>query len=119
MNGFLSKAAAILGAAIIATMIVACEAPTGDSALAGKYKTEDTQGKPLEITLTADGKASGQRENETLSGTWKEEGGAAIVTWGDGWTTKIAKEGDTYKKSAWEGAMEGEPSHTAAAEKTE
>ena len=119
MYRYLSKAAAILGAAVLAATILACEAPTGDSALAGKYKTEDTQGKPLEITLAADGKASGQRENETLTGTWKEEGGAAIVTWGDGWTTKIAKEGETYKKSAWEGTMEGEPSHTATAEKVE
>jgi hypothetical protein len=119
MHRFLRTAATLLGAAVFAIAIVACEGPTADSDLAGSYKTEDTQGKPLEITLMADGKASGKREDESLTGTWKEEGGAAVITWGDGWTTKIAKKGDSYEKSAWEGAMEGEPTHTAAAEKVD
>ena len=83
----------------------------------GTWKVKDTSGKPFEIVLGSDGKASADRSGEKLSGTWKEDGGAAMISWSGGWTTKIAKEGDGYKKTAYEGDTGGEPTNTSDAEK--
>ena len=88
---------------------------TGASALAasgfvGKWKVVDTNGKPFTIWLSDDGVAKGDRSGEGLAGMWKEEGSAAVITWDSGWVTKIAKEGDAYKKTAIEkGKPVGEP----------
>jgi len=60
---------------------------------------KDTAGQPFEITLSVAG-SEGDR-GEGMVGTWKEEGNTAVVTWNTGWTTKIAKEGDQYKKTAY------------------
>ena len=35
------------------------------------------------------------------AGTWKEEGETAVITWNTGWTTKITREDDHYKKTAF------------------
>ena len=104
--------AAILGAAVLALAIASCDAPSGgsDSGFVGKYTTEDTQGQPMSITLADDGSALGDRGGENLTGSWKEEGGSAVITWSDEWTTKIAKEGDTYTKTAYkDGNQSGGP----------
>lgn len=117
----LSKAVAVLGAAFLAVSVASCDVPSedGGTGWVGTYKTVDTQDNPMEIVLKDDGVATGSRADENLTGSWKaEEGDAVVITWGDGWTTKIAKDGDGYKKSTWEGAMEGDPTHTASAEKT-
>ena len=43
-----------------------------------------------------------------LSGTWKAEGDSAVITWQSGWTTKITKQGDQFKKTAFDkGKAEG------------
>lgn len=120
MNRFLSKAATILGAALFTIAIASCDVPSedGGSGWVGTYKTEDTQGKPMEITLGDDGVASGKREDESLTGSWKADlPDDVVITWGDGWITKLAKVGDGYNKSTWKGPMEGDPSHTTTAEK--
>lgn len=115
-----AKLVAILGAAVLAIALAGCDAPSdgGSSDFVGTYKTQDTQGNPMTITLDDNGSASGKRADESLDGSWKEEGGAAVITWGDNWTTKLEKDGDSYKKSTWEGPMEGSPTHTTSAEKT-
>jgi hypothetical protein len=83
----------------------------------GTWKVKDTKGKAFQITLTSDGKASADR-GEGMTGTWKEDGGAAVITWSTGWTTKIAKEGSGYKKSAFKkGEAGGKPTNTSDAEK--
>ena len=82
------------------------------SGFVGKWKTTDTEGKPFTIWLSDDGKAKGDRANEGLAGMWKEEGSAAVITWDTGWVTKIAKEGNSYKKSAEkDGKPAGSPSN--------
>jgi hypothetical protein len=83
----------------------------------GVWKVKDTKGTDFEITLAADGTASANRAGEGMSGTWKDEGGTAVITWKDGWTTKIAKEGDGYKKTAYEKDPGGEPTNTSDAVK--
>jgi hypothetical protein len=81
------------------------------SGFVGKWKTTDTEGKPFAIWLSDDGSAKGDRASEGLSGNWKEEGSAAVITWDSGWVTKITKEGNSYKKSAEkDGKPAGSPS---------
>ena len=36
-----------------------------------------------------------------MNGTWKEEDDAAVISWTTGWKTKIIKQGDHYKKTAY------------------
>src|SRR5215467_2852588 len=69
------------------------------SAFEGVWKVKDTAGHPFEITLSSDGAAKATR-GEGMTGTWKEEGNSAVITWNTGWTTKITKEGDRYIKAA-------------------
>jgi hypothetical protein len=85
----------------------------------GRWKVKDTKGDPFEIVLTADGNATAEHKDKPMTGTWKEENGAAVITWNTGWTTKIMKEGNAYKKEAWDKdkPLSGPPSNTSAAEK--
>ncbi|HEX9882093.1 MAG TPA: hypothetical protein VGA65_06260 [Hyphomicrobium sp.] len=87
------------------------------SEFAGTWKVKDTSGAPFEIVLAADGTASADRSGEGMSGTWTDEDGVAVIVWKDGWTTKIAKDGDSYKKTAYEGDASGDPTNTSDAEK--
>jgi hypothetical protein len=88
------------------------------SALEGTWKVKDTAGKPFEITLSGSGAAKATR-GEGMTGTWKEEGNAAVITWDSGWTTKITKEGNQYKKAAYRKgeALDGPPTNTSDAER--
>jgi hypothetical protein len=115
----IAKATTMILAAAFALTIAACSPPSGKSDLAGTWKVSDTSGAPFEIVLTEDGKATANRSGEALSGTWKEDNGAAVITWSEGWTTKIAKEGDAYKKLAWDKGVstDSPPTNTSSAEK--
>ena len=57
------------------------------SAFDGVWKVKDTAGRPFEITLSSGGVAKATR-GEGMTGTWKEEGNAAVITWKTGWTTR-------------------------------
>jgi hypothetical protein len=85
----------------------------------GRWKVKDTKGHPFEIVLAADGNATAEHKDKPMTGTWKEENSAAVITWNTGWTTKIIKEGNAYKKEAWDKGkpLSGPPSNTSAAEK--
>jgi hypothetical protein len=50
------------------------------SAFEGVWKVKDTAGRPFEITLSSGGVAKATR-GEGMTGTWKEEGNAAVITW--------------------------------------
>lgn len=80
----------------------------------GTWKVKDTSGADFEISLDKDGKASANRGSEGMHGKWAEKDGAAVINWDTGWTTKIAKDGDHYKKTAYEGDKE---KNSSAAEK--
>jgi len=67
------------------------------SAFEGVWKVKDTAGRPFEITLSSGGIAKATR-GEGMTGTWKEEGNAAVITWKTGWTTKITNEGGQIKR---------------------
>jgi hypothetical protein len=84
----------------------------------GTWKVADTAGKAFEITLGTDGSAKADR-GEGMTGTWKEQGAAAVITWDTGWTTKISKDGDKYTKAAFKKGegTDGKPANSSAAEK--
>jgi len=85
----------------------------------GAWKVQDTSGKPFQITLSADGSAKADRAGEGMTGTWKEEAGAAVIKWDTGWTTKIIREGDKFKKTAYDKGkpLDGPPTNSSDAEK--
>ncbi len=110
-------ATTILMAALALTMTTF--ASLGASQFEGAWKVTDTSGKAFEITLGSDGSAKADRTAEGMTGTWKEEGSAAVITWDTGWTTKISKEGDKYTKAAFKKGepTSGKPTNTSDAEK--
>ena len=87
----------------------------------GKYMTEDTKGNAMSITLADDGKATGAKLGHVLSGNWTNDHDAAVIKWDTGWTTKLSKDGDRYKKTAYRvgTSMQEDPTHTGSAEKIE
>jgi len=36
-----------------------------------------------------------------MAGAWKEEGKSAVISWSTGWVTRIARERDRYRKTAY------------------
>jgi sporulation protein YlmC with PRC-barrel domain len=90
------------------------------SQFVGVWSVQDTNGKPFKITLSADGSAKADRD-EGMTGTWKEDSGAAVVSWDTGWTDKITKQGNKYKKTAYDKGkpLDGPPTNTSDAEKIE
>jgi hypothetical protein len=88
------------------------------SAFEGVWKVKDTAGRPFEITLSSGGGARATR-GEGMTGTWKEEENAAVITWTTGWTTKITKEGNQYKKTAYRKgqALGSPPANSSDAER--
>ena len=108
------RAAAVL----LAIALAACSAPSS-SDFVGTWKVKDGEGNAFQIVLAGDGKASADREGEGMKGTWEEEGSAAVITWDTGWTTKIEKDGDKFKKTAYEKGktVKDPPTNTSDAEK--
>ncbi|WFU37589.1 hypothetical protein QA640_24275 [Bradyrhizobium sp. CB82] len=88
------------------------------SAFEGVWQVKDTAGQPFEITLSSGGAAKATR-GEGMTGTWKEEGDAAVITWNTGWTTKIAKQGNQYHKTAYRKgqALDAAPANSSDAQK--
>ena len=104
-----------------AAIVLALSAGVGFAATdyVGKYKTEDSKGQPMEITLLEDGTATGKRAEEDLSGKWKENKKAmAVIHWEDGWITKLSAKEDSYRKIGFEKGKRKE-AHKGAAEKIE
>ena len=92
-------------------------AGAGATEFEGTWNTQDTKGNPLIITLSADGKATGDRADEGLTGTWKSEKDSAVINWDSGWMTKIVKQGEKFEKQAFEKGDAATPTHTVDAQK--
>jgi hypothetical protein len=112
-----SRLTSVLVAALFAFALMAVSAFAATQ-FEGTWTTQDTKGNPFKITLSDDGKATGDRADEGLTGTWKAEGDSAVINWDSGWITKIVKQGDKFQKQAFEkGGAGGAPTHTAEAQK--
>ena len=116
MNKIKTRLVAVLVAGV--TIAMANIASFAASEFEGTWVVKNTKGKPFEITLSADGAAKSTLP-QADTGSWKEEGGAAVISWKSGWTTKIAKEGDKFIKTAFEkGApLDGPATNTSDAVK--
>lgn len=101
-----------------AVAAMAAVAAFAASAWEGVWEVKDTAGHEFKITLTPDGKAKSSLHEEMV-GTWKEEGGAAVIKWQTGWVTKISKAGDKFKKTGYRPGtpLDGPPSNSSEAEK--
>jgi hypothetical protein len=110
----------IFTTAVLSAMVLVSATLTSFAAsqFEGKWKVTGTAGQPFEITLTNGGKAKADR-GEGMTGTWKDDGGAAVITWSTGWTTKISPDGDKFTKSAFKkgDSSDSKPANTSAAEK--
>ena len=112
--------------AAMAAVIAACFfgvtsfAAVAQSTFEGVWKVKDTAGHPFEITLSNGGSAKATR-GEGMTGTWKEEGNSAVITWNTGWTTKITKTDNRYIKTAHgKGqSLTATPANTSDAEKAD
>ncbi len=114
MLNFAKAASLGLAAAICMSPAVSLAA----SSFEGTWKVDDSAGKPFEITLSQNSAAKADR-GEGMSGTWKQEGGAAVISWNTGWVTKIMKEDGRYKKAAYRKgqSLNSAPANTSDAEK--
>jgi hypothetical protein len=65
---YLSSAAATVAALVIAVGLSGAAQAATD--FTGKYLTTDAEGKPLQITLNAKGRAWGHRPGEYMKGAW-------------------------------------------------
>ncbi|MBY0526439.1 MAG: hypothetical protein K2R98_23800 [Gemmataceae bacterium] len=84
----------------------------------GHWKLLHTDGKPFYITVKSDGTGT-STWGEGATGTWKFEGERLVLTWTDGWTDVITKDGDGFKKIAYEPGRkpEGAPTNSGKAER--
>jgi len=100
------------------TIAMASFASFAASEFEGTWAVKDSGGKPFEITLAAGGAATATMP-EAATGTWKEEGSSAVITWKSGWVTKITKEGDKFVKTAFKKGtpLDGPPTNTSDAVK--
>lgn len=67
----------------------------------GHWQLRDSNGSPFEIWLHPDGTADGTHNDAMKHGTWAQDGGAAVIHWTTGWTTRIAKDANGYSKTAY------------------
>ena len=111
------KAGTTVMAAVVAAGLIS-SASFAASAFEGVWKVTDTAGQSFEITLSDNGAAKANR-GEGMVGVWKEEGAAAVITWNTGWTTKIAKDGNEYRKTAYAKgqALDSQPVNSTEAQK--
>ena len=87
----------------------------------GTYQTTDTMGQPMQIRLGANGKAWGKRTGEKMKGAWAAGKHYAVIRWSTGWSTKLVKRGDHFKKLAYAKGEEpkGKPASKARAVKVQ
>jgi len=104
----------IIGTFAAATLALSAGASLAEHHFVGTWKVKDSEGKDFKIDLAKDGTASGDRSGEAMKGKWVEKDAAVVIDWGDGWKTKIAKDGDHYKKVGYQHDKE---KGTSAAEK--
>jgi len=85
----------------------------------GAWALNDTKGGSFDVMLNKDGTASGTHLSSMKHGTWEEKDGAAIIHWDTGWTTRIAKDGEKYFKTAFKPgtSLTDKPTNSSEAKK--
>jgi hypothetical protein len=98
-NIVLTRAGAGLAALIVTVGLSSAALAAVD--FTGKYATTDTKGKPMQIVLAPNGHAWGHRPGEYMKGSWAAGRRFAVITWNTGWSSKLVKRGDHFKKLAY------------------
>jgi hypothetical protein len=98
-NTVLTRAGAGLAALIVTVGLSSAALAAVD--FTGKYATTDTTGKPMQIVLAPNGHAWGHRPGEYMKGSWAAGRRFAVITWNTGWSSKLVKRGDHFKKLAY------------------
>ena len=116
-----SKKFLAVGLSAVVALVMGAMASFAAGDFEGTWNVKDTAGVAFQITLAADGSAKADREGEGMTGTWKEEGSAAVIKWDTGWTTKITKEGGKFTKTAFKKGepLDGEPTNSSTAVKVQ
>lgn len=88
--------------AIAAVFIVAVMSASARAAddFEGTWEVKSSSGNPFVITLLADGRATSTLHPDQ-TGTWKQQGQTAVITWSTGWTSEIEKVDGDYTHSAY------------------
>ena len=118
MRSIFAKSVAAVSTAIAALLLTTIAGIAADE-FQGVWKITNERGS-MEMTLSADGSATSTR-GQGVPGSWKEEDGAAVISWNDGWTSKISKDGDSYKNAAWakDAPVSGPPTMATDVEKVQ
>jgi hypothetical protein len=117
-NRILNRAAGLVVAVVLAVALSGAAQAATD--FAGTYRTTDTMGGPMQITLYPNGYARAIRPGEALKGRWAAGKRYAVISWTSGWSTKIVKHGHKFKKKAYENAeAKGKPVNKALAVKVQ
>lgn len=115
----IGKTTTLILAGALALLMAACSPSEPKSKYAGTWGVADTNGAPFDIVLVEDGTATANRAGEAMKGTWKEDGGAAVIEWGDGWVTVISEEDGGYTKKGYDKGVsrDSPPTNTSSATK--
>jgi hypothetical protein len=108
-----------VGLSVVVALVMGAVASFAAGEFEGTWNVKDTAGKAFQITLAADGSAKADREGEGMTGTWKQEGSAAVISWNTGWTTKISEQDGKFTKTAFKkgDSLNSEPTNSSPAEK--
>jgi len=98
-NTILSRTAATLAACVIAVGLSGAAQAAVD--FTGRYLTTDSMGKPMQIVLAPNGHAWGHLPGKYMKGSWAAGKRYAVIGWTTGWSTKLVKRGDHFKKFAY------------------
>jgi hypothetical protein len=84
----------------------------------GTWKVKDSSGRPFDITLLADGKATSTMHPDQ-TGSWKEQDSTVVITWSTGWSSKIESSDGHYRHTAYRPgqSLQGSPNNMSDAEK--
>ncbi|MEE9139244.1 MAG: hypothetical protein V3U18_00520 [Alphaproteobacteria bacterium] len=87
----------------------------------GNWKVADTQGQTFYITLNVDGTATATRAGGPEAGVWSLVEDTVYISWNTGWKGMIVKEGEGFKKSAFEPGVpfSDPPTNTSSAERVD
>ncbi len=99
INSLVGRAAATLAVCVVAVGLSGAAEAAVD--FTGNYLTTDTGGRPMQIVLAPNGRAWGHRPGEYMRGAWAAGRRYAVISWKGGWSTKLVKRGDHFKKFAY------------------
>jgi hypothetical protein len=112
------RSSAIIAVVIMSLLASASTSVSAAEDFQGMWEVKDSGGHKFDITLLADGSATGTL-HPGQTGSWKEQGSAAVITWKTGWTSKIEQSEGHYTHTAYRPGQppSGPPNNTSDAQR--